>query len=144
MDEFYTEAFPDEEEPKPGGGLGRLLLDIFETILLSLLLFLAINAISARIRVDGFSMEPTLNDGDYVVAATKWWRPRENKLVVANHPEYGVLIKRVRGHSSNGYTLTSDNPRGTDSRTFGDIPEQQLVGQVLLKIRRPSSPTSKS
>ena len=89
-------------------------------------------------------MEPTLSDGDYVVAATKWWRPRENSLVVARHQDYGVLIKRVRRRSSSGYALSSDNPIGTDSRTFGKIPEQQLIGQVLLKIRRPSSATSKS
>jgi len=43
------------------GKLKRALTDIVETIVIALLLFLVINTISARIRVDGRSMEPTLN-----------------------------------------------------------------------------------
>lgn len=90
-------------------------------------------------RVTGSSMEPTLNDGDYVVAATRLWRPRESKLAVANHPEYGLLIKRVRRRSPTGYTLSSDNPLGTDSRKFGEVSERHVIGPVLLTIRQPSS-----
>ena len=48
-------------------GFGRFLLDLLETVALSVVLFLAINAVSARIRVDGYSMEPTLHDGEYVI-----------------------------------------------------------------------------
>ena len=82
-------------------------------------------------------MEPTLSDGDYVVAATRLWRPQINQLAVAYHQDYGILIKRVQHLSSEGYTFSSDNPLGTDSRTLGDIPEKQVIGPVLLKIRRP-------
>lgn len=45
----------------------RFVIDVFETILLSFILFFAINAVSARIRVDGYSMEPTLHTGEFVV-----------------------------------------------------------------------------
>ena len=38
-----------------------------ETILLSLVLFLAINTVSERIRVESISMQPTLFPGDYVI-----------------------------------------------------------------------------
>ena len=89
-------------------------------------------------RVSGSSMEPTLSDGDYVVAATNWWRPRENKLAVVHHQEYGVIIKRVHRHTPRGYILSSDNLLGTDSRTLGEIPQQQVIGPVLLTIRRPA------
>ncbi len=54
-----------QRESRPGSL--RLVIDILETILLSLILFVGINAISARIRVDGFSMEPTLESGEFVV-----------------------------------------------------------------------------
>ena len=81
-------------------------------------------------------MEPTLSDGDYVVAATRLWRPRIDKLAVVRHPDYGVLVKRVRRHSPEGYTVSSDNPLGTDSRTLGEIPEQLVIGPVLFTIRR--------
>lgn len=45
----------------------RFLIETIQTIGLALVLFLAINFVSARIRVDGQSMEPTFHDGDYVI-----------------------------------------------------------------------------
>lgn len=90
-------------------------------------------------RVSGRSMEPTLRDGDYVVAATRLWRPREKKLVVAQHKKYGVLVKRVKRRTSKGYYLASDNTLGTTSETIGEIAENQLIGPVIFKVRRPAS-----
>ena len=46
---------------------GRFALDILETLFLAVVLFLGINAVSARVRVDGFSMRPTLEDGEFVL-----------------------------------------------------------------------------
>jgi signal peptidase I len=45
----------------------RLALDILETLLLSVLLFVGINAISARIQVESVSMRETLDPGDFVL-----------------------------------------------------------------------------
>jgi signal peptidase I len=45
----------------------QFLREILETIGLAVVLFLIINLVSARVRVDGFSMRPTLDDGQYVL-----------------------------------------------------------------------------
>jgi signal peptidase I len=45
------------------------LRETLETIGLAILLFLVINIISARVRVDGFSMRPTLDDGEFVLVS---------------------------------------------------------------------------
>ena len=45
----------------------RYVRDIVETILLAAIMFVGINTVSARVRVDGFSMVPTLNDGQFVL-----------------------------------------------------------------------------
>jgi len=45
----------------------RILSEAVQTIGLALILFLIINFLSARIRVDGRSMEPSFHDGDYVI-----------------------------------------------------------------------------
>ena len=45
----------------------RILIEAIQTIVLALVLFLIINSVSARIRVDGRSMEPSFQDGDYVI-----------------------------------------------------------------------------
>lgn len=58
------ETQPEEKKISPWL---RFLLDILETALLAVVLFLIINALTARVRVDGFSMRPTLENGEYVL-----------------------------------------------------------------------------
>lgn len=103
MDNYRTESIPDPAAPKPRrSGSLRVVIDILETIVLSVLLFVAINAISARIRVDGFSMEPTLQSGEFVVVnklAYKLGEPQVGDVIIFQYPrdpdqEY---IKRVIG-----------------------------------------------
>jgi signal peptidase I len=62
-----VEELPVEEAPQRKSGLLRFFYDIFETLLLAVLLFMGINAISARVRVDGSSMEPSFHHGEFVV-----------------------------------------------------------------------------
>ncbi len=45
----------------------QFLREVLETIGLAVLLFLVINIVSARVRVDGISMRPTLEDGEFVL-----------------------------------------------------------------------------
>jgi signal peptidase I len=59
-----TEAPP---APTPERKAGSFFKDMLETLGLALVLFLAINLISARVRVDGFSMLPTLENNQYVL-----------------------------------------------------------------------------
>ena len=47
----------------------NFLRETLETIGLAFLLFLVINIVSARARVDGYSMLPTLNDGEFVLVS---------------------------------------------------------------------------
>lgn len=83
-------------------GCFRFLVDVLETLVFSLVLFLAINAVSARARVDGSSMEPTLHNGELVIVnklAYKLGEPELGDIIVFHFPrdpsqEY---IKRVIG-----------------------------------------------
>ncbi len=54
-------------EETPRSPARRILIEIIETIVLALVLFFAINFVTARIRVDGSSMEPNFHNGDYVI-----------------------------------------------------------------------------
>jgi signal peptidase I len=58
--------YPD---PILGGerSLRQMLIDIIETLVISLLLFAVINFVSARIRVESISMRETLLPGDFVL-----------------------------------------------------------------------------
>jgi signal peptidase I len=55
------------ETPPVKSSLKNFLQEVLETVGLAVLLFLIINIISARVRVDGFSMRPTLDDGEFVL-----------------------------------------------------------------------------
>lgn len=103
MEEFSTPTTPQpaaEEHQKPGWG--RVFLDVFETLLLSVVLFLAINAVSARVRVDGVSMRPTLENGEFILVnklAYRLGHPSRGDIVVFKFPldPSQDLIKRVIG-----------------------------------------------
>ena len=80
----------------------RFVLDILETLILAVVLYFGINAVSARVRVDGFSMRPTLQDGEYILVnklAYKTGEPHRGDIVVFVFPvnPQEDLIKRVIG-----------------------------------------------
>jgi signal peptidase I len=87
---------------KGGARLLRFFADILETLVLSVVLFVGINYITARIRVDGSSMEPTLHSGQLVLVnrlAYKLGEPGRGDVIVFYFPrdpdqEY---IKRLVG-----------------------------------------------
>lgn len=107
LEEFTTETSapvvdPENEAGKEGrAGWYQLLYDILETILLSAALFLVINALTARVRVDGFSMLPTLEDGNFVLVnrlAYRFGEPQRGDIIVFHfEPTRQDLIKRVIG-----------------------------------------------
>jgi signal peptidase I len=120
VDFWHAEVIPDSlpEEQKPGWR--RTILDTLETIILSLVLFLAINAISERIRVESISMQPTLYPGDYVIVNKLAYRfkggPERGDVIVFRYPpnpEAIPYIKRVIGlpgdqiHISDGKILVN-------------------------------------
>ncbi len=80
----------------------RFLIDLFETVGLALVLFLIINTVSARVRVDGFSMLPTLHDGEFVLVnklAYTLGKPVRGDIIVfrSTTTDDLDLIKRVIG-----------------------------------------------
>lgn len=91
-----------ETEQDQGGNVKRILLDILETLILAIVLYFGINAISVRVRVDGFSMNPTLQDGEYILVnrlAYELGEPQRGDIVVFSFPmdPQQDLIKRVIG-----------------------------------------------
>ncbi len=58
---------PGIEAPPPRNEGKQFLREILETVGLAVVLFLVINVISARVRVEGYSMLPTLDNGEYVL-----------------------------------------------------------------------------
>lgn len=97
-----TQIQPTETQPEKTDDWKRFALDILETIVLAVVLYFGINAISARVRVDGFSMVPTLQDGEYILVSKisyKTGTPARGDIIVFSLPtdQQQDLIKRVIG-----------------------------------------------
>lgn len=93
---------PAETQPQQTDNWRRFLLDILETVILAVVLYFGINAISARVRVDGLSMNPTLQHGEYVLVSRlsyKTGAPERGDIIVFSFPmdQKQDLIKRVIG-----------------------------------------------
>lgn len=82
-----------EESPEIQGGQDiedqqqrdkPILREVVETVLLTLLIFVAIRTLVQNFRIEGISMEPNLHDGQYLII---------NKLVYYLHPpERGDIV----------------------------------------------------
>ncbi len=125
--EFVPESTPEQGQ---GSGLRRLVVDILETVILTVILFVGINAVSARIRVDSTSMRPTLFAGDYVVVnklAYKLGHPSRGDIIVFKFPPDPTqipYIKRVIG-------LPGDRVRIANGKVYiNDV----LLSEPYLKV----------
>jgi signal peptidase I len=109
--ETSLETFQQEEQPdiQPQAAVEeedinwrRFGLDLLETLILAVVLFVGINAVSARVRVDGTSMVPTLQDGEFVLVnklSYKIGDVSRGDIIVFHYPvnPQEDLIKRVMG-----------------------------------------------
>jgi signal peptidase I len=104
LDQFTSQVTPESEGPeikkkRPRTGFW---LDTLETILLALLLFLAINTITSRVRVENISMEPTLQPGYLLIVnklSYKVGEPKHGDIIVFHFmgDKNEDYIKRVIG-----------------------------------------------
>lgn len=81
-------------------GIMRVLLDVFETLVLALVLYFAIDAMVARVRVLNISMQPTLVPGEFVMVnklAYKFGEIGRGDIVVFHYDEREDYVKRVIG-----------------------------------------------
>ncbi len=158
LDHFHTETIsePQETEEKRSGFM-RFVIDVAETLILSIVLFAAINAVSARIRVDGASMEPTLQSGEFVIVnklAYLFGEPTTGDVIVFHFPrdpdqEY---IKRIIGlpgdrvEIKNGEVYVNDRILDEDyiaaSPVYEDILEVPGDSLIVLGDNRNNSSDS--
>ena len=94
----------------------------------------------ARYEVAGQSMTPALSPRErvFVNKAAYWWRsPRRGDLVVLRDPRQPdrLLVKRIdRASESGAWLVRGDNPQAsTDSREFGSVPRDLIVGKVWFR-----------
>ena len=100
MQSLESEALP--EKGKKRSGAVKFLVEILETLLWVVLLYVLISLVSARIRVDGNSMEPNFSNGELVLInklAYRLGEPERGDIIVFHYPvdPSQEFIKRVVG-----------------------------------------------
>ena len=100
-----------------------------------------------RFKIAGDSMAPTLRSGETVLVDPRAFRRRPARVgdvVLARHP-YRTdvkIVKRIAGvDARGGLHLAGDAPAAsTDSRSFGALPPDKLIGQVVCRLADASTP----
>lgn len=137
--EGAPEARPDADaRPTSSPTPNRTWIDeLLETLLLAAVLFLVINVFTGRYQVFSFSMEPTLHEGEYVLAlkAAYWFSDPQRGDVVVFRPLDGLgktpYIKRVIG-------LPGDEVEARDGRIWinGKPIDEPYIAQPLAYTGR--------
>ena len=94
------------------------------------------------IKVTGESLSPTFREGDYVVLTTIPFFLRQIKtgdFIVFKRLPYGTMIKKVAAlaEDGGGINVIGTHENSVDSRQFGSIPAESVVGKVIWHISRP-------
>ena len=94
------------------------------------------------IKVTGESLSPTFREGDYVVLTTVPFflsQIRAGDYIVFNRAPYGTMIKKVAAvaEDGGGITVIGSHENSVDSRQFGSISADSVVGKVIWHISRP-------
>ncbi len=111
MEEEFVDSVPQEDEGENEAepslsdsfGFSSWVQDVLETLLLAVIMFLVINTLTGRYQVHGQSMEPSLHDGEYILASKVTYRlhqPERGDIVVLDPPaEQSTVpyVKRIIG-----------------------------------------------
>lgn len=114
MDNYRTEIIPEPVKKNTRSGCLSFMIDTVETVLLALILFFGINAVSARVRVENISMKPTLNPGEFVLVnklAYKLGKAQIGDIIVFHYPKNPKedYIKRVIGLPGDTVTIQDNS-----------------------------------
>ena len=99
--------------------------------------------------VDGFSMDPAIKPGTVVMVCkiyygiklpgtgrylVKWKTPREGDVVVFYTPLGEIAVKRLgEAFPDYFYALGDNSLHSYDSRNYGPVPYDNVIGKVLGK-----------
>ena len=93
------------------------------------------------LKITGESLAPEFQEGDFVIVSKipfLFVRPSPGDVIAFHQPGYGLLIKRIHQITpENDLNVIGSNNKSVDSRIFGPVRHGDLVGKIILHIRKP-------
>jgi len=80
----------------------------------------------------GYSMHPTIKNGDLLIVAPKsspYYHPEIGDILVYRHDDQIVVAHRLAGIRGNTYIFKGDN-----NRYYEEVPEDKIIGEVIEVI----------
>lgn len=101
-DDLHEDLGTEVELTQPPARVFDQAKEILEILLIAGVLFIGVNLITARVRVESVSMEPNLYEGEFVVVnrmAYRWRHPKRGDVIVFRFPgdSQQRYIKRIIG-----------------------------------------------
>lgn len=131
-----TTGFPPEPPLKQPRGekIGHFFKELLETLGLALVLFLVINLVSARVRVEGYSMRPTLDNNEYVLVSRltpRFGDLQRGDIIVFRPPMYPEAdwLERLLG-----FPTLPGEAEDYIKRVIGLPGERVTIGGGVVKI----------
>lgn len=79
-------------------------------------------------------MNPEFKDGDLILTHSLLYKPSVGDVVAVMYNKK-TLIKRISKIFKDTIEIIGDNKEeSTDSRSFGEINKNQILGKVIMKI----------
>jgi signal peptidase I len=89
----------------------------------------------------GDSLTPEFHQGDFVLVSKipfLFVPPSPGDVIAFHQPGYGLLIKRIQNlNLVGGVNVIGNHPESIDSRVFGSVRREDIIGKVIWHIRRP-------
>ncbi|MBI1839119.1 MAG: nickel-type superoxide dismutase maturation protease [Candidatus Colwellbacteria bacterium] len=97
-----------------------------------------------RFVVSGESMEPAFSHGDKLWVSRLIYKVKKivvgDAVVMLDPRDSRLILKRVKSRSREGYFVAGDNEKkSTDSRTFGLVKPERIIGMVIFRYSRARS-----
>lgn len=94
------------------------------------------------LKVHGDSLTPDYQEGDFVLVSKipfLFVSARPGQVIAFQMPPYGTLIKRIARVMEDGqaFYVTGTHPYSVDSRQFGPVRRQAVIGRVIWHIPKP-------
>ena len=116
--------------------------DFIKFTIIALLIVIPIRLwIAQPFIVSGASMEPTFNNGNYLIIdeiSYRFEKPKIGDVIIFRYPldPSKFFIKRIIDIPKDGeYFVEGDNREASfDSRSWGNVPEKNIVGRAFLRL----------